>query len=112
MGLRKVQSEAEARRWLAGVEEAGGDLGEWRRANGVDGRTLSCWRRTLQRRGFVRTSEHSGAPEVGLVALVPSGGVPAVAARYALDFGGVRLEVGDDFRDETLRRLLGVLRSC
>jgi hypothetical protein len=112
MALRKVESEGEARRWLAAVEEAGVELGEWTRANGVDGRSLSCWKRTLQRRGLVRGTGRSAMPEVGLVELVPREGVPATAARYALDFGRVRLEFGDEFHDETLRRVLRVVGSC
>jgi hypothetical protein len=29
-----------------------------------------------------------------------------------MEVAGVRLELGDDFQDDTLRRLVRVLRSC
>jgi hypothetical protein len=54
----------------------------------------------------------------GLVELVPTriaANIPASQAgpgRYVLQVGGVRIELGDDFAEATLRRLLEVLRSC
>ena len=34
------------------------------------------------------------------------------AARYALQIGTASIEFGDDFREETLRRVVTMLRSC
>jgi len=34
------------------------------------------------------------------------------AARYALQIGTAAIEFGDDFREETLRRVVAMLRSC
>jgi hypothetical protein len=45
------------------------------------------------------------------VELVPAAR-PAAAARYVLHVGGVELELGDDFHEDTVRRLVRVLRSC
>lgn len=44
-----------------------------------------------------------------LVELVPTATAPA---RYAVCFGEIRLEVGDDFDAQTVRRLVEVLRGC
>ena len=34
------------------------------------------------------------------------------AGRYVLNVDGARVEFDDDFSDATLRRIIGVLRSC
>jgi hypothetical protein len=48
-----------------------------------------------------------------LVELVPSPRPSArVPARYMIHMGEVRVEVGDDFAAETLRRIVEVLRAC
>jgi hypothetical protein len=49
-------------------------------------------------------------PRATPVELVPAPR-PAVA-RYVVRIGEVRIEVSDDFDATTLRRLVGVLRSC
>lgn len=33
-------------------------------------------------------------------------------ARYVLEVGGASVEFGDDFREETLVRVMAVLRAC
>jgi hypothetical protein len=45
------------------------------------------------------------------VELVPAA-PPAPAARYVLHVGGVELELGDDFHEDTVRRLVQMLLSC
>lgn len=40
MGMRKIESEPEARRCLASVQSSGTSLKEWARAHGIDGRSL------------------------------------------------------------------------
>jgi len=52
---------------------------------------------------------------VRLVELVPtpsSRPESAGVARYVLDVGVGRVEFGDDFREETLTRVMMVLRAC
>lgn len=46
-----------------------------------------------------------------LVELVPAPRV-GVIARYVVHVGELRVEVGDDFAPETLRRIVEVLRAC
>ncbi len=57
------------------------------------------------------SSKVTASTPVQLVELVPATPLYA-AARYVVRVGDVELELDDDFRDETLRRLVGVLRSC
>jgi len=106
MAGRKVESEQEARRCLTAARAAGASAGDWARTHGIDGRSLNAWRVNLERRGAPRPR---AAPR--LVELVPAA-PPAPAARYVLHVGGVELELGDDFHEDTVRRLVQVLLSC
>ena len=109
MAGRKIFNEQDARWCLAAVKTSRADLGTWARRHGVDGRSLNLWRANLSRRGApsVRTVK-----PVQLVELVPA--VPRNVARapYLLRVGGVELEVGDQFDEQSLRRLVGLLKSC
>lgn len=122
-------------RWKIEEEAAGGTIKEWARANGVDSRSLNAWRMNLARRRSGKETEKkrrepaalrraSRLPSRGsaeretsaergtmLVELVPMPRA-APAARYAVVLGEARVEVGDDFDPQTLKRLLEVLRSC
>jgi hypothetical protein len=59
---------------------------------------------TLKRRG-----KPSGKAK--LIELIPAATMVA-PARYVLRIGEAAVEFGDDAREETLRRVVGVLRSC
>jgi hypothetical protein len=50
-------------------------------------------------------------PRAALVGLVPPS-PPGAAARSVVHVGVLRVEVGDDFAAETLRRIVEVLRAC
>ena len=115
---RKITDELDAQRCLAAARRAGGDVGAWARANGVDGRSLNTWRMNLARRGSARASSAARSPtaEVAssratLVELVPALR-PSTGGRYAVHVGTTWIEVGDDFDPDTLRRLVEVLRAC
>ena len=113
---RKIEDESEARRCLQAAKRQGLSAGEWARAHGVDGRSLHAWQMNLGRRGSVaaprrRRTRRAAVP--GLVELVPSPRVNVVGTgRYVLEVAGARVEFGDDVSVETLRRVLGALRSC
>src|SRR5437870_3980886 len=104
---RRIFNEQDARRCLAAVRSSRSTLAAWARAHGIDGRSLNLWRVNLESRGVPRP--RSVAPR--LVELVPAA-VPAARSRYVLQVGGVELEIGDDFDDQSLRRLVGLLKSC
>lgn len=107
MPRRKIRDEADARRCLRSLEESGLTLREWALEHWVDGRSLRAWGNNLARR-------HSSAAPARLVELVAnerSGKASGWAAgpRYVVRVAGVEVEVGDDFRQETLLRLLEVV---
>lgn len=61
------------------------------------------------------TGQHLGrAPRpAAVLKLVPVESGPAAApARYTVRVDGGEVEVGDDFREETLHRLLRVVAAC
>ena len=107
MAGRRIFNEQDARRCLAAVRSSRDTLAEWARAHGIDGRSLNLWRVNLESRGVSRA--RSVAPK--LVELVPA---PSATARspYVLHVRGVEVEVGHDFDEPSLRRLVGLLKSC
>lgn len=109
MAGRKVFNEYDAQRCLAAVRRSGTPLGVWARAHGIDGRSLNLWRANLARRGERRARRT--LPQV--VELVPVA-VPATVggAPFILRVAGAELEVGANFDDEALRRLVRLLKSC
>ena len=123
MSRRKIEDEAEARRCLLAIETEGWDIRTWARAHDVDGRSLHAWSINLARVGTrmpkraARRDHVALAPRVnGLVELVPNRAARRLSSadigRYVLEVGGTRVEFGDDFSEPTLRRIVGVLRSC
>jgi len=108
MAGRGVVNEQDARGCLAAARSSRGGLAEWARAHGVDGRSLNAWRVNLGRRGVPRER----AVALKVVELVPKVPVAAVHEPYVLHVGGVELQVGADFDEHSLRRLIGLLKSC
>lgn len=86
------------------------ELAAWARAHGVDGRSLNAWRVNLESRGAPRP--RAGAPKLVELVPAPAGTVAAARTPYVLHIAGVELEVGDDFNEQSLRRLVGLLKSC
>lgn len=111
--LRKIRDEREARYSLTAARRAGGSVGAWARANGVDGRSLNAWRVNLARRSSTRRPAIGTAvrPRAGLVELIPATR-PRPVARYTVHVGEARVELGDDFDAGALRRIVEVLRVC
>lgn len=112
---RRIEEELEARRCLQAVAASGRPLAAWAREHGIDGRSLNAWRVNLGRReASVARTRAAGQARSGLVELVPSSRPSATrgAERYVLEVDGARVEFGEDFQDETLRRIVTVLRAC
>jgi hypothetical protein len=109
MAGRRVINEQDARRCLAAAKAWRGGLAAWACAHGVDGRSLNCWRVNLKR----RSSAGGDALAPRLVEVVPAA-MPVTTGRtpYVLYVRGVELEFGDDFEEQSLRRLVGLLKSC
>jgi hypothetical protein len=105
---RKIEGEQDARACLRSAKAAGVSVGEWARENGIDGRSLNAWRINLSHRGASELTTVSKPRLVELVPAAPSRG----EARYVVHVDGARIELADDFREETLVRLVRVLRAC
>jgi hypothetical protein len=101
---RKVEDEREARRCLKAAKAAGVTPGAWAREHGIDGRSLNAWRLNL-----AQGRETRDVPRLVELVAAPStrGG-----ARDLVRVGELVVEVGADFDDATLVRLVRALRSC
>lgn len=105
--MRKIEDEREARTFLKAAMSSGVPLKAWARARGIDGRSLNAWRMNLARsRAGAR-----GRSTPRLVELVPAPETRS-AARYVIRVADAFVELGDDFREETLLRIVRALRSC
>lgn len=104
---RKIKDERDARACLKAATAARVSVREWARENGIDGRSLNAWRINLSRSG----ASEKAVSKPRLVELVPA--APARAeARYVVRLAGADVELADDFREETLMRLVRALRAC
>ena len=97
---RKVANREEALELIEAWEDSGEPFGAFCADYGVDGRSLHCWKRNLERR--------QGAKDpVRLIELTPVS-APS-GSLYRIAVGRVTIEVDDNFREDTLTRLLAVV---
>ena len=104
---RKVRDRDDAVELLRALANSGLTLIDFCERHGIDGRSLHCWERNLRRRGTVEPVE---APALRLLEVTVV--QPQPAATYRIHVGDLVVEVGDDFVDDTLARLVGVLAAC
>ncbi len=104
--MRKIVDARDARACVKAARTAGLSLGAWARRHGVDGRSLHAW--------SVNLGLSSVLAKPGLIELVPRSAqqVGSGSARYVVRIGETAVEVGDDFEDDTLARVVRVLRAC
>jgi transposase-like protein len=100
---RRVRDEQDARDCLRAAADCQQDRAEWARENGVDPRSLNAWRINLGR------ASRSGP---GMLELVAAVRVVRAAATYTVRCGGFAVDVGPDFDERVLARLLGVVAAC
>lgn len=110
MAGRRILNEQDARRCLAAAKASQASLAEWSRAHGVDGRSLNLWRVNLGRRGGPGRGQCEALKVVELVPVPTSSS--STREPFRLHIRGVDLEVGADFDEQALCRLVGVLKSC
>jgi len=101
---RMVRSQAEAFELLAEFEASGERISDWCAARSINWYSLNAYQ---SRRAIAGTRE---SEFVELT--VATSSVPAETARYQVRVCGVEIEVDDQFREDTLVRLLGVLATC
>jgi hypothetical protein len=106
--MRKIEDARDARACVKAARAAGLSLGAWARRHGVDGRSLHAWSVNLARSS---SSTTANVAKPRLIELVPPP-VPQAAVRYVVHVGDAEVELGDDFKDETLARVVRVLRAC
>ena len=112
MAGRKIRDEADARACMAAARAARGmTQTEWAREHGIDGRSLFAWSKNLCRGERSGRRRKTAAPG-RMVELVPSDAAEGAAPRYVVRFGDMALELGDDFNDEAVGRLVRVLKAC
>ena len=108
MAGRKIRDEDDARACLEAAARACVSRRDWARAHGVDGRSLHCW--YLRLRGPNGRLKQT-AP-VRLVELVPEVQSEAGGGGFLVRTGDVEIELGADFDEVALGRLLRVVRAC
>ena len=100
--VRKIRDRQDAIESLEAAAASGLPRAVWARSQGIDGRSLNCWRQNL---GWGAASVET------IVELVPSE-PSARVGRYVLRVDGLEIELDDQFREDTLTRLLRVVASC
>jgi len=125
---RRVVDQDDAEKLLDDWEDSKLEFRAFCGREQVDGRSLQCWRTNLGRRSSNGPEVQpvnprqaykpgplgrrpSNGPEVQLVELTLASS-HATRAAYRLVVGAVSIEVDDDFQEDTLARLLGVVARC
>ena len=106
MILRKVRDAADAKTCLDAAESSGMERAVWARANGVSARSLNAWRLIFARKS-------PPVPEsavLRLVELVAEAEPPKAPIRVRC--GPFSVEIGADFDERMLGRVLAVVASC
>jgi hypothetical protein len=106
MAARKIRDEADARTCLTAVKASGLDRLAWARREGVSTRSLGWWHSKIGQHVEPLPSKPR------MVELIASRQPITQVARYVIRRGDLEVEFGDNYRDETLRRLLGMLAAC
>ena len=106
MAARKIRDEADAHDCLLAVAASGLERLAWARKEGVDGRSLGWWHARIGHRMELSPSRPR------MVELVTSSQPAQRVGRYVIRRGDVEVEFGDNFKDDTLRRVLSLLTAC
>ena len=118
MAGRKIEDAKTARRCLAQVATSGLGSADWAARNGWDARSLHAWSLNLARMRGAKDQEPGlrlvelVANHAGTAADAPSAVAVASEPVYRVRVGRWSVDVGDDFVDATLARLIGVLSRC
>ena len=102
---RKIRSGDEALELLAAWRTSGERMSVWCAARGLNWYSLSAYQ------GWARGRQRGPAlqlVEVELPVEVPT----APVVRYRIELNSAVVEVDDQFREDSLRRLLRVIASC
>lgn len=103
MERRRIRDADDAKECLAAATAAGQPPTVWARSNGVNARSLHCWRLAPLKRA---------QREVQLVELVPTSPVAIAPSRYLVHAGQFRVEVEPSFDAQVLVKLLRIVTQC
>jgi hypothetical protein len=106
MAGRRIRDERDARECLRAAAGSPLERAEWAREHGVNPRSLNAWRINLGR---------ATRPRHGMLELVAANAHPRVDQAphvYTVRCGGFAVEVGPNFDEHVLARLLGVVSAC
>ena len=101
MQRRKIKNRRDAESGLTAAAVNAQSPTEWARSNGVDGRSLRCWRRTIE-------GNRPAAPP-RLIELVASAPPPP---SYTVRCGTFEVDAPHGFDEAILARLLRVVASA
>lgn len=101
MQRRKIRSRGDAESCLTAAAVGGQTPTEWARANGVDARSLRCWRMAIEGR--------RRPPPLRLLEVVVAASPPP---SYTVRCGAFEVDAPPDFDDAALGRLLRVLAAA
>lgn len=107
---RKIRDALDAQACLDAASAAGLSPRDWARLHDLDACSLNIWRVHLARRS---SPDSASPPPSGprLVELVPA--PPSrLQPRYVLHVAGCVVELDDGFSENSLARLVRVLRAC
>lgn len=108
MQRRKIRDEQDALECLRAAKESGMERRTWAQGHGIDARSLHAWWVAFERRK--KRQQNLAQSSVRFVEVVAT---PVLSrASYRIHVDEMMVEVGDDFQDATLRRLLSVMQSC
>lgn len=105
--IAKVKKEVKLAQWAEMVRsrnESGLTVTDWCRQNGINLKTYYYRLKRLRQAVCNEIEQHD------IVHIEPTAGREIAAEKIELSVGDVKISLPDDFNENTLRRLLGVLR--
>ena len=105
--IAKVKKEVKLAQWAEMVRtrnESGLTVTDWCKENGINLKTYYYRLKRMRQAVCNEIEQHD------IVPLVPNAGAETTAEKIELSVGDVKVSLPDNFNEDTLRRLLGVLR--
>ena len=104
--IAKVKKEVRLAQWAEMVRrrnESGLTVTDWCKENGINLKTYYYRLKRMQQMVCDEIEQHD------IVPVEPNSGAETTAEKIELSVGDVKISLPDNFNEETLRRLLGVL---
>ncbi len=105
--IAKVKKEVKLEQWAEMVKsrnESRLTVTDWCRQNGINLKTYYYRLKQLRQAGCNEIEQHD------IVHIEPTAGTEIEAEKIELSVGAVKISLPDNFNEDTLKRLLGVLR--